>query len=96
MKGVWVNENALERGGAHWSPKVVPFLAAIDTQEHSVPSSRTEANDRGPNRPQTTPQITPRSDPDLDVIADAWPGLPEALKAAVMAIVRSASGGSGR
>ncbi len=30
------------------------------------------------------------SDPDLDRVVTAWPGLPDALKAAVLAIVRAA------
>jgi hypothetical protein len=61
-------------------------------QEHSISSSRIEANDSGQNRPQTTPQIIPRSDPDLAAVIEAWDVLPEPLKAAVMAIVRFASG----
>jgi hypothetical protein len=37
-----------------------------------------------------------KSDPELAAIVDAWPTLPVPLKAALMAIVRSASGGGGR
>ncbi len=35
VKGVWANENALADGGADWSPKVVPFLAATHTRPTS-------------------------------------------------------------
>ena len=60
-------------------------------QEHSTLSSRLEATDSDQERPQTTPQFTPRSDPDLAVVVDAWPRLPEALKAGILAMVRVAS-----
>jgi hypothetical protein len=39
------------------------------------------------------PNYTCQNDPDLAVVDDAWPTLPEGLKAAVLAIIRSASGG---
>lgn len=31
-------------------------------------------------------------DPDLVVVAEAWPGLPDALRAGILAMVRAASG----
>jgi hypothetical protein len=37
-----------------------------------------------------------RSDPDLAAVVRAWDRLPDTLKAAVMAIVRSAWGAGGR
>jgi hypothetical protein len=36
VKGVWANENALGEGGAHWSPKVVPFLAVTDREAATI------------------------------------------------------------
>jgi hypothetical protein len=65
--------------------------SASSTQAHSTPSSRLEANDGGQDRPQTTPQFTPRSDPGLAAVVDAWPRLPEALRAGILAMVTSTS-----
>jgi hypothetical protein len=41
------------------------------------------------------PHVTPQgvSDPDLAAVVAAWPDLPAALKAAVLALVRTARGG---
>jgi hypothetical protein len=36
------------------------------------------------------------NDPDLAVINAAWPTLPEALKAGILAMIKAASGGGGR
>jgi len=36
----------------------------------------------------------PMIDPDLVTVIGAWDGLPEALRAGIVAMVRSASGGS--
>jgi hypothetical protein len=60
-----------------------------------------EPNDRGQKRPRSATQnathlLPENTDPDLAAVVGAWPTLPEALKAAVIAIVRSASGGGGR
>ena len=33
-----------------------------------------------------------KTDPDLAAVVDAWPGLPEAIRAGIMAMVRAASG----
>jgi hypothetical protein len=50
-----------------------------------------EAADSGQKRLQTTPQFTPRSDPDLNVIADAWPRLSDAVRASILMLVEAAS-----
>jgi hypothetical protein len=36
------------------------------------------------------PTDTCKTDPDLAAVVDAWPELPEALKAGIVAIVRAA------
>ena len=35
------------------------------------------------------------ADPDLQAIIDAWPGLPEAIKAGILATVKAAGGTAG-
>jgi hypothetical protein len=46
-------------------------------------------------RPQTATQNATRDcvvpDPDLAAVVDAWPELPEAIKAGIMAMVKAAS-----
>jgi hypothetical protein len=39
---------------------------------------------------------TRRTPPDLTRVIDAWPTLPEAIKAAVLALVQTATKGGGR
>jgi hypothetical protein len=63
--------------------------------------SRQEPTDSAQKRPPTATQNAPRllpedADPELAAVVHGWPKLPEALKAAVMAILRSTSGGGGR
>jgi hypothetical protein len=36
---------------------------------------------------------TCQADPDLARIAEAWPGLPDAIKAGILALVKAAEGG---
>ena len=38
------------------------------------------------------PNDTCRTDPDLAAVVEAWPDLPEALKAGILAMVKAASG----
>jgi len=37
-----------------------------------------------------------RLSPDLQALIDAWPALPDAIKAGILAMVRAAGGGQGR
>ena len=40
---------------------------------------------------QTPPISAPLADPDLAAVVDAWPALPEAIKAGILAMVNAAS-----
>jgi hypothetical protein len=73
---------------------------APSTSGHSIPSTRMEANDPGPERRQraTAGATEANSDasratealpPELTEIVDAWKELPEAIKAAILAMVRA-------
>jgi hypothetical protein len=39
---------------------------------------------------QTPPISAPLADPDLAAVVDAWPALPEAIKAGILAMVKVA------
>jgi hypothetical protein len=69
-------------------------ISPPSTQEHPALSSRTEANDRGPERPSTATQnatnLVPE-DSDLAAVVDAWDRLPEAIKAGILAMVRASA-----
>jgi hypothetical protein len=59
-----------------------------------IPPSRVQATGSDSVRPQTATQnATPEcvvADPDLSAVAAAWPDLPEAIKAGIVAIVKAA------
>jgi len=65
-------------------------------QEHSTLSSRLEATD---NDPKSLPSATENAtrllpedaDPDLAAVMDAWPALPEAVRASILMLIRAAS-----
>jgi hypothetical protein len=67
------------------------------TSERSIPCSRTDTTENDLARPPVTPQITPSHGvvvpealpADLRFIVDAWAELPEAIKAAMLAMVRT-------
>jgi hypothetical protein len=62
-------------------------------------SSRTETNENDAERPPVTTKITTRAnfdDPDLAFVADNWTDLPAAIRAGILAIVRSALEREGR
>ncbi|MGO9601648.1 MAG: hypothetical protein ACLP7Q_27045 [Isosphaeraceae bacterium] len=42
------------------------------------------------------PNDTCKTDPELATVVDAWPYLPAALKAGIVAMVKAASGKGGR
>ena len=45
----------------------------------------------GETAPETGPETDP-SDPELEAIIRAWPALPEAVRAGIVAMVRAATG----
>jgi hypothetical protein len=49
-----------------------------------------------PVRPQRATRgatrLKPQTDPDLEVLIDAWPSLPEALRSGIAAMVRASVG----
>ena len=50
-----------------------------------------DANDRGRKRtPIATKSATAPAYDDMDAIVDAWPTLPEAIKAGILAMVKAA------
>jgi len=64
---------------------------------HPSPSSRQYPNESGSIRPLTATQSATHpcqpavtTDPDLAAVVDAWPELPEAIKAGIVAIVKAA------
>ncbi len=72
-------------------------LPASSTQEHSSLSSRLEANanalKRTPTATENATALLPEdADADLAAVNAAWPTLPEALKAGILAMVKAASG----
>ena len=65
---------------------------------HPTPSSRQDATKSDSIRPPRATRGATRScqphvamDPDLAAVVDAWPDLPEAIKAGILAMVRTAS-----
>ena len=71
-----------------------PRVAASSTQEHSTPPSRQEATEADQKHPltatQNATQLLPE-DADLAVVNDAWPRLPEAVRASILMLVKAAS-----
>src|SRR5271157_612142 len=68
------------------------------TRDRSIASSRMQPNESGSNRTQTATKIATElrqdcvaSDPGLAEIMDAWPKLPEAIRAGMLAMVRAAN-----
>jgi hypothetical protein len=66
-------------------------------QEHSIQPSRQEAVDDAQKRlPTATENATAllpgETDPRLAAVVDAWPTLPEALKAGIVAMVKVSLG----
>jgi len=64
-------------------------------QPHSYSRSRTDpTRSDSPRLPRATRGATGPlpDDPDLAAVVDAWPKLPEAIKACIVAMVKAASG----
>ena len=67
------------------------------TSERSIPCSRTDATENDAESPLVTPQITPSHcivvpdalPSELRFIVDAWTDLPEAIRQAMLAMVRA-------
>ncbi len=62
-----------------------------------MPSSRQDATENGSERLPTATQNATRllpDDPDLAAVVDAWPKLPAAIKAGIVAMVRAAVRGN--
>jgi hypothetical protein len=64
------------------------------TQNRPIPSSRMQPNEPGSNCTPTATRIATThgvvADRDLAAVVDAWPKLPEAIKAGIVAMVRAA------
>jgi hypothetical protein len=72
------------------------MVSVPSEQEHSNRSSRTEANDRAPEPLLRATQSATRAlteDSDLTAIIDAWDGLPEAVRASILMLVKASSRG---
>jgi hypothetical protein len=66
---------------------------ASSSSPHPTPSSRQDAIVTDPIRPPTATQNATHllpDDPGLAAVVDAWPDLPEAIKAGIVAMVRAA------
>ncbi len=75
----------------HASYKGKPSPTPVDP----IPSSRQYPKESGSIRPLTATRNATRllpDDPGLAAVADAWPDLPEALKACILAMVRAVPG----
>jgi hypothetical protein len=71
-----------------------PVLSASSIQKHSTSSSRLDATDHARKRlPTATENATALcpADRDLATIVDAWPALPDAIRAGILAMVKAAS-----
>jgi len=64
-------------------------------QAHSDSASRTEPTQDDPRRPPRATRGATRDcivdDPDLAAVVAAWPELPEAIRAGILAMVKAAS-----
>jgi hypothetical protein len=62
---------------------------------HSLSSSRQDTTESASIRPPTATQNAPPydvvADTDLAAVVDAWPALPEAIKAGILAMVKAAA-----
>ncbi len=62
---------------------------------HSLLSSRQDTTDSASIRPPTATQNATRllpDDPGLAAVVDAWPDLPEAIRAGILAMIGAGSG----
>ena len=61
-------------------------------EQPPVFSKETAISSRGGAESGAPPADLPASDPDLRLVVEAWPTLPEPMRAAILAIVRTATG----
>ena len=79
-----------------------PRVKPTSSGDSSITSSRQHANESGSNRPPTASENASvenayalnsnADDPDLTTVVEAWPDLPEAIKAGILAMVKAAAG----
>jgi hypothetical protein len=66
---------------------------ASSSQAHPIPSSRQDATESDPIRTPTATKNAPSNcvvaDVDLAAVVDAWPDLPEAIKAGILAMIKA-------
>jgi hypothetical protein len=63
-------------------------------REHLANSSETAQVSRAPEaKGEAVGQQNPPADPDLARVMEAWPALPPALKAGIVAMVKASAGG---
>src|SRR5262245_10116968 len=85
------------KGGTCDRGRPIPSRAVISNnlrRTSSAPSSRPGPPTSEQVRPSTATQIATRmlpDDPDLAAVVAAWPGLPDAIRAGILAMVRAAS-----
>ncbi len=75
----------------HANYKGKPSSTPVDP----IPSSRQYQNEYGSIRPHTATQKATRllpNDPGLAAVVDAWPDLPEAIRAGILAMIGAGSG----
>jgi hypothetical protein len=84
---------AASRSAASWSPRqsresgMVPQTAAGTTQTQSQINSRENNEALAPS----SPLFTPETSPDLAAVVAAWPTLPGAIRAGILAMVRAST-----
>jgi hypothetical protein len=55
------------------------------TERNPLPANTSDDSNRAGDRALTKP--APETDPDLTRVMDAWPGLPEPIRRAILALV---------
>jgi hypothetical protein len=61
-------------------------------EDAPIPPSRMDVKDRARKRTQiATESATAPAEPDLAAIVDAWPTLPDAIKAGILATIEAAA-----
>ena len=58
----------------------------------TAPPSRQKGAEMVANRPRVTTEITTGPPPDLASVIEAWPSLPEPIRAAILALVKATTG----
>jgi hypothetical protein len=55
----------------------------------SITNETTTVYDDSPANPRSSPSSSDGNDPELAAVADAWPTLPEPIRAAILAMVKA-------